>query len=69
VKMSMGASIKDRRPPEILTTMVILSLPDTTSAYFIVVSPRNPNVRPLSTLTTKCVSSIFSMRFSSKIPI
>jgi hypothetical protein len=49
--------------------MVILSPPDTTLAYFIVVSPRNPNVWPLSILITKCVLSIFFMRFSSKIPI
>jgi hypothetical protein len=45
----------ERRPPEILTTMVIESPPETTSAYLTLVFPRKPNVRPLFKLTTKCV--------------
>jgi hypothetical protein len=42
----------ERRPLEILTTMVIESPPETTSPYLTLVSPRKPNVCPLSKLTT-----------------
>jgi hypothetical protein len=55
----------ERRPQEILTTMVIESPLETTSAYLTLVSPCKPNVHSLSKLTTKCVSSMFSMTFSS----
>jgi hypothetical protein len=37
----------ERCPLEILTTMVIESLPETTSAYLTLVSPRKPNVHPI----------------------
>jgi len=42
-----------RHPLEVLTTIVIESLLETTLVYLIEVSPRNPKVRLLSMLTTK----------------
>jgi len=54
-----------QRSPEILATIVIESLLETTSTYLTKVSPQIPKVHPLSMLTRKWVLSMYSMRFSS----
>ena len=57
------------RPPVNRTTIVIPTPPDTTLAYLTSLSPRKPNVLPLSILMMKCVSSTSNSPTSHYQPI